>query len=139
MMSYSVAMHCSHSNQSSNQGFQDLFMFNGHADLMELKYTQVVDLLEYKPTPNVEELVEVVIEELCGLLATLTQDNTVRKRVPEQHRSIITFETFVRDIFNPYLLQEVGKHVQEAQGHLDNFVEEKQLMFQEEIVNSGNS
>jgi len=79
MMSNSVAMHCSHSNQSSNQGFQDLFMFNAYTDLMGLGYTQVVDLLEYKPTPNEEELVEVVIEEPCGLLAILTQDNTVRK------------------------------------------------------------
>jgi len=29
-------------------------------------------LLEYKPTPIVEELVEVVIEDSCDLLATLT-------------------------------------------------------------------
>ena len=54
-------------------------MFNAYTDLMGLGYTQVVDLLEYKPTPNEEELVEVVIEEPCGLLAILTQDNTVRK------------------------------------------------------------
>ena len=29
-------------------------------------------LLEYDPTPIVEELVEVVIEDPCSLLATLT-------------------------------------------------------------------
>ena len=96
-------------------------------------------LLEYEPTPIAEELVEVVIENPCGLLATVTRDNTVRQRVPEQRRSNVTFQTFVRDIFESYLLQELGKRFQEAQGQLENFVEEKQLMFQEEIVNSANA
>jgi len=32
----------------------------------------------------------------------------------------------------------VGKRFQEAQGQLENFVEEKQLMFEEEIVKSAN-
>jgi len=81
-MSTSVAMHCSRSNQSSNQGFQDLSMFNAHVDLMGLGWTPVAGLLEYEPTPIVEELVEVVIEDPCGHLATLTRDNTLRQRVP---------------------------------------------------------
>ena len=98
-------------------------------------------LLQYQPTPVVEKLVEVVIEDLCGLLATVTRDNTVRRRVPEQPRSNVTFPTFVQDIFEPYLLKEVGKHFQKAQGQLvvANFVEERHLMFQEEMVNSANS
>jgi len=39
----------------------------------------------------------------------------------------------------PDLLKEVGKRFQEAPGQLDNFVEEKQLMSQEEKVNSANA
>jgi len=132
-------MQRSRSNQSSNQGFQDLSMFNARADLMGLGWTPVASLLEYEPTPIVEEEVEVVIVDPCGLLATLTRDNTVRQRVPEQRRSNVTFQTFVRDIFEPYLLKEVGKRFQEAQRQLENFVEVKQLMFQEAMVNSANA
>ena len=33
----------------------------------------------------------------------------------------------------------MGKRFQEAQGQLENFVKEKQLMFQEEMVNSANA
>ena len=73
-------------------------MFNARADLMGLGWAPVADLLEYEPTPIVEELVEVVIEDPCGLLATLTRDNTVRQRLPEQRSSNVTFQTFIRDI-----------------------------------------
>jgi len=137
-MSTSVAMHRSRSNQSSNHGFQDHSMFNACADLMGLGWTPAAGLLKYQPTPIVDQLVEAVIEDPCGLLATLTQDNTGRQRVPEQLRSNVIFQTFVPDIFKPYLLKEVGKRFQEAQGQLENFVEEKHLMFQEEMVNSAN-
>jgi len=71
-MTTSLAMHCSRSNHSSNQGFQDLSMFNTYADLMGLGWTLVACLLEYEPTSIAEELVEVVIEDQCTLLATLT-------------------------------------------------------------------
>jgi len=70
-------------------------MFNARADLMGLGWTPVAGLLVYESTPIVEELVKVVIEDPCGLLATLTRDNTVRHRVPEQRRSNVTFQTFV--------------------------------------------
>ena len=48
------------------------------------------------------------------------------------------FQSFVHNIFEPYPLKEVGKRFQEAQGQLENFVEEKELMFQEEMVESAN-
>lgn len=73
-------------------------------------------------------LVKVVIEDPCGLLATLIRDNTVSQRVLEQRRSNVTFQTFIRDIFHPYLLKEVGKRFHKAQGWLENLVEEKQFM-----------
>jgi len=79
-----------------------------------------------------------VIEDPCGLLATRTRDNTVRQRVTEQNMKNVKFQPFVRDIFEPYLLKEVGQRFQEAQDQLENFVEEKQLMFQEEMVKSVN-
>jgi len=115
-MSTSVAMHCSCSNQTSNQGFQDLSMFNAGADLMGLGLRPVAGLLQYEPTPLIEELVEKVIENPCGLLATLTGDNTVRQRGPEQCRSIVIFQTFVPDTFEPNLLKEMGKYFPETQG-----------------------
>jgi len=104
-------------------------MFNARVALMRLGCTRVAGLLEYEPTPIEAELVEIVIMDPCGLLATLTRDNTVRQRVPEQNRNNVTFQSFVCDIFEPYVLKEVGKLFQEAQGQLENFVEEKQLMF----------
>jgi len=58
--------------------------------------------------------------------------------VPQQNNNNVTFQSFVHDIFEPYLLKEVGKQFQEAQGYLENFVEEKQLMFKEEMVKSAN-
>jgi len=137
-MSTSVAIRRSGSNQTATQVFQDLSMFNARADLMGLGWTPVAGLLEYDPTPIEVELVGMVIEDPCGLLATLTRDNTVRQRVPQQNRNNVMFQSFVRDIFEPYLLKEVGKRFQEAQGQLENFVEEKQLMFQEEMVKSAN-
>jgi len=79
-----------------------------------------------------------VIEDPCGLLASLTRDNTLRQRVPQQNRNNVTFQSLVHDIFEPYLLKEVGKRFQEAQGQLENFVEDKQLMLQEGIVKSAN-
>ena len=59
--------------------------------------------------------------------------------MPAHRRRNVTFQTFVRDIFEPYLLTEVGKCFQEAQAQWDNFVEKKQFMFQEEMVNSANA
>jgi len=46
------------------------------------------------------------------------------------------FSPFVQDIFQPYLLKEVGKRFQEAQCQLDNFVVVQQLMFRQEMVKS---
>ena len=98
-------------------------MFNAGADLMGLGWTSVAGLLKYEPTPIAEELVEVVIENSCGLLATLTQDNTMRQRVPEQPWSNLTFQTFVHNIFEPYILNEVSKRFREAQAQFQNFIE----------------
>jgi len=89
--------------------FQYLSMFNARADLMGLGWTLVAGLLEYEPTPIEAELVGMVIEDPCGLSATLTRDTTVRQRVPQPNRNKVTFQSFVRDIFEPYLLKEVGK------------------------------
>jgi len=137
-MSTPVAMHRSSFNQSAAQVFQDLSVFNARADLMGLGWTPVAALLEYEPTPIEAELVGMVIEDPCGLLASLTRDNTIRQRVPEQNRNNVTFQSFVRDIFEPYLLKEVGKRFQEPQCQLENFVKDKRLMFQEEMVKSAN-
>jgi len=137
-MSTSVAMRHSCSNQTAAQVFQDLSMFNARADLMGLGWTPVAGLLEYEPTPIAAKLLGMVIENPCGLLDTLTRDNTVRQRVPEQNRNNVTFQSFICDIFEPYLLKEVGKRFQEDQGQLENFVKDKQLMFQEEMVKSAN-
>jgi hypothetical protein len=138
-MSTSVAMLRSQSQSNRAPAFQDLSLFNAMADLRGLGWSSVAGLLEYEPTPIAEELVGMVIEDPCGLLTTLTHDQTVRHRVPEQKRSNVTFDVFVKEIFEPYLLKEVGKRFQEAQGQLENFVEEKQLMFQEEMVKSATS
>jgi len=135
-MSTSVAMRRSGSHQTAAQVFQDLSMFNARADLIGLGWTPVASLLQYEPPPTEAELLGMVIEHPCGLLATLTRDNTARQRVPEQNRNNVTFQSFVRDIFEPYLLMEVGKRFQEAQGQILNFVEEKHLIFQEERVKS---
>ena len=78
-MSTSVAMSSSGSHQTTTQVFLALSMFNARADLMRLGCTLVAGLLEYEPTPIEAELVGMVIEDPCGLLATLTRDNTVRQ------------------------------------------------------------
>jgi len=78
------------------------------------------------------------IEDPSDLLASLTRDITVRPRVPEQNRNNNMFQSFVCDLFEPFLLKQVGKRFQEAQPQPVNFVPEKQLMFQEEMVKSSN-
>jgi len=137
-MSNSVAMGCSGSNQTTAHLFQDLSMFNGRADLMGLAWTPVAGFLEYEPTLIEQELVGMVIEDLCGLLVSLTRDNTVGERVREQNMNNVTFQSFVRDLFEPDLLKEVGTRFEEAQGQPENFVEERQLKFQQEMVKSVN-
>jgi len=137
-MSTSVAIRPSGSNETATQVFQDLSMFNARADLMGLGWPPVAGLLEYEPTPIEAELVGMVIEDPCGRLASLTRDNPVRQRVPDKNRKNFTFQSFVRDIFVPYLLKEVSKLYHEAQGQLENFVEDKQLMFQDEPFKSAN-
>jgi len=119
-MSTSVAMRRSGSNQTATRVFQDLSMFNARANLMRFGSTPVAGLIEYEPTPIEAELVGMVIEDPCGLLTTLTRDNTERQRVPEQNRNNVTFQSFVRNIFEAYLPKEVGKRFQEAQGQLEN-------------------
>ena len=137
-MSTSVAICRSGSHQITAQVCQDLSMFNARADLMGLGRTPVASLFQYEPSPIEAQLVGMLIEHPCSLLATLMRDNTARQRVPEPNRNNVTFQSFVRDIFEPYLLMEVGKRFQEAQGQLLNFVKEKQLMFKEEMVKSAN-
>jgi len=70
--------------------------------------------LEYEPSPIQAELVGMVIEDPCGLLATLTRDTTVSQRVLEQNWNTVTLWSFFRDILEPYLLNDVGKRFQEA-------------------------
>jgi len=128
-MSTSVARRRSGSNHTATRVFQDLSIFNARADMMGLGWTPVAGLLEYEPTPIEAEVVGMIVKDPCGLLATLTRDNTRRQRVPQQNRKNVTFPSFVRHIFEPYLLKELGKRFQDAQGQLENFVEEKQLKF----------
>jgi len=82
-MSTLGSMPCSGSTQTAEPLFQNLSMFNARADMMGLGWTPVARLLEYEPTPIDAEQLGMVIEDPCGLLATLTRDNTVRQRVPE--------------------------------------------------------
>jgi len=137
-MSTSVAMRHSGSNQTATQVFQDRSILNARANLVGLGWTPVAGALEYEPTPIEAELVGIVIEDPCGPLATLSRDNTVRQRVPQHNRNNLTFQSFLADIFEPYLLKEVGNRFQEAPGQLENFVAEKHLMYQAEMVKSGN-
>jgi len=54
-------------------------MFNCRADLIGVGLTPFAGLLQYQLTSIEAELVWMVIEDLCGLFATLTRDNTVRQ------------------------------------------------------------
>jgi len=59
--------------------------------LCDLGWTPLAGLLEYNCTPIEEDLVRMVIENPCDILANLARDNTVRERVPEQKRNNIMY------------------------------------------------
>ena len=46
----------------------------------------------------------------------------------------MNFAVFTRECFEPYILREVGRRFCEAEKQLGNFVESRQLIFQQQMV-----
>jgi len=56
--------------------------------------------------PN--ECQEIIMRELRALMASLTDDPTRGRWIPEGIQEGINFEQFTNQIFEPYILREVG-------------------------------
>ena len=67
-------------------------------------------------------------------MTSITQNPTVASRIPEPVSQGITFERFIREIFEPYNLKKVGRRFREAQSQLECFVKDKHSHFQEQMA-----
>ena len=59
--------------------------------------------------------------------------------MPPDLRCNMSFAEFTRECFEPYILREVGRRFQEAEKQLGNFVMSRQLIFQQQMVETANA
>ena len=111
-----------------------LFNYNAFADLRGLGWDSVKGLIEVAPIEVPAECREIVVSNPRALLISFTQNPAVAQWIPEPAQQGVTFERFTYEIFEPYILQEVGRRFQEAQSQIQCFVEDKHAHFQAEMA-----
>ena len=77
---------------------------------------------------------EILVINPRALLISFTQNPAVAKWIPEPTQQGVTFEGFIHEIFDPYLLQKVGRRFQEARSQMQCFVEDKHAHFQAKMA-----
>ena len=70
---------------------------------------------------------EMEIEDPCGFLERFTHHPSVGRRILLNRRPKITFANFTKYLVDPYILQEITRHMQDEQSHLLNPAEEISL------------
>jgi len=78
------------------------------------------------------------IEDPWTFLQSFTLDPSVGQRVPQNRGQMMTFADCTKDLFEPYILEEITRQMQDAQSLLLNGAEEHQCPFQTEIVENIN-
>jgi len=74
------------------------------------------------------------IEDPCAFLPRFTHDPSVGRSIPQNRRRKMTFADFTKDLGEPYILEDITWHMQDAQSHLLNLAEEHSHAFETEIV-----
>ena len=94
-----------------------LLNYNAFADLRGLGWDSVKELIEAAPIEVRPECHEIIVSNPRALLTLFTQNPAVAQWIPESAQQGVTFERFTHEIFEPYILPEVGRRSQEAQSH----------------------
>ena len=116
----------------------DISSQQAFATLRGIGWRPIEEMVAFDPTEIPEEVEDFEILNPCGFLQSLTRDPSVGRRVPPHRRTPMTFADFTKNLFEPYIVREVTKRFQEAQASLGNFVEEQQIMWQNEMVSNAN-
>ena len=95
-----------------------LFTYDAFAYLRGLGWDSVRGQIEAAPIELSNECRDIVIHDPRSLMTSLTQNPTVAEWIPESAQEGVTFERFTHEIFEPYILREVGRRFQEAQSQL---------------------
>ena len=90
--------------------------------------------IEAAPIEVPAECREIVVSNLRALLRSFTQNPAVAEWIPEPAQLGVTFERFRHEIFEPYILREVGWRFQEAQSQMQCFLEDKHGHFQAKMA-----
>ena len=129
------------SSEMARQGLQQnldeparLINYDAFADLRGLGSDLVKGLIEAAPIEIPAECREIVVSNLRALLTSFTQNPAVAQWIPEPAQLGVTFERFTHEIFEPYILQEVGRRFQEAQSQMQCFVKNKHEHFQAKMA-----
>ena len=116
----------------------DISRQQAFADLRGIVWRLIEEMVAFDPTEIPEEVEDFEILNPCSFLQSLTRDPSVGRRVPPHRRTPMTFADFTKNLFELYIVREVMKRFQEAQASLGNFVEEQQIMWQNEMVSNAN-
>jgi hypothetical protein len=116
----------------------DLSRRHAFADLRGIAWRPILALAEFEATEIPEEVENVEIIDPSTFLQSLTRDPSVGGRIPPHRRTPMTFANFTRELFEPYILREVTKRFHEAEASMEHFVEEKQILWQNQMVASAN-
>ena len=107
------------SSEIAQQGSQQhldeparLFNYDAFADLRGLGWDSVNGLIEATPIEVPAECRDIVVSNPRALLISFTQNPAVAQWIPKPAQQGVTFERFTHQIFEPYILREVGRRFQ---------------------------
>ena len=110
------------------------FNYDAFADLRGLGWDWVKRRIEAASIEVPAECREIVVSTPRALLTSVIQNPLVAQRIPEPAQQWVTFKCFTHEIFEPYILREVGRPFQEAQSKVQCFVEDKHAPFQAKMA-----
>ena len=99
-----------------------------------MSWDLVKGLIEAAPIEVLPECREIVVSNPRALLTLFTQNPAVAQWIPEPAQQGVTFERFTHEIFESYILREVGQRFPEAQSQMQCFVEDKHTHFQAKMT-----
>ena len=115
------------------------------ADLKRLGWRPIQQLLTYdiENDPTFEEEIPrtvrgMEIQDPRAFLQSFTPDPSVGRRIPQNRQPKVTLADFTKDLFQPYILEDITRQMQDTQSHLLNLAEKHQHAFETEIVENAN-
>ena len=111
-----------------------LFNYDPFADARGFGCDSVKGLIEAAPVEVPVKCREIVVSNPRALLTSFSQNQAMAQWIPEPAQQGMTFERFTNEIFEPYILREVGRLFHEPQSQMQCFVEDKHAHFQAKMA-----